>query len=55
MRGGVGHRCSSDLAWLWLWHKPEVAALVQPLAWEFSYAMGVALKRKKKFIDRFME
>ena len=24
----VGHRCSSDLALLWLWHRPEAAALI---------------------------
>ena len=44
----VGHRCSLDLALLWLWHGPAAAALIQPLAWELPYATGVALKRKKK-------
>ena len=33
---------------LWLWHRPAAAALIQPLAWELPYAMDVALKRKKK-------
>ena len=44
----IGLRHGSDLALLWLWCRPAVAALIQPLAWEFSYAMGVVLKRKKK-------
>ena len=43
----VGYRCSSDLVLLWLWHKPAVVALI-PLAWELRYAVGMALKRKKK-------
>ena len=33
---------------MWLWHRPAAAALMPPLAWEFPYATGVALKRKKK-------
>ena len=32
-----------DLALLWLWCRPAAAALIQPLAWELPYAMGVAL------------
>ena len=32
---------------LWLWGKPAVAVLIQPLAWELAYAAVVALKRKK--------
>ena len=37
-----------------IWHFCELrcslaaAALIQPLAWEFPYAMDVALKRQKK-------
>ena len=34
--------------WLWLWCRPAATALVRPLAWEFPYAVGVALKKKKK-------
>ena len=34
----------SNLAWLWLWHRPAAAALIHPLAWELPYAVGVALK-----------
>ena len=47
MSCGVGHRCGSDLALLWLWHGPEATALIRPLAWEPPYAAGVALKRQK--------
>ena len=32
----------------WLWHRLATAAPTQPLAWELSYAAGVALKRKSK-------
>ena len=45
---GVGRRCGSDLALLWLWHRLEATALIQPLAWEPPCAVGVALKRQKK-------
>ena len=31
---------------------PAAAALICPLAWELSYATGVALKKKKKKIQR---
>ena len=33
---------------LWLWHRMAAKAPIQPLAWELPYAVGVALKRKKK-------
>ena len=46
MSCGVGHRCSSDLLWLWLW-LATIVAPIQPLDWEFLYAAGVALKKKK--------
>ena len=42
MSCGVGHRLGSNLAWLWRW--PAATALIQPLAWEFTYAAGAALK-----------
>ena len=32
--------------WLWLWLWLTAAALIQPLAWELSYAAEVALKSK---------
>ena len=44
MSHGVGHRQGSDLVLLW----QAAAALIRPLAWEFPYATGMALKRPKK-------
>ena len=44
---GVSCRCSSDLVFLWLWHRPGAAAVIQPIAWKLAYAMGAALKRQK--------
>ena len=44
----VGCRYGSDPALLWLWRRPAATALIQPLAWESSYAAGAALKRQKK-------
>ena len=43
----VGHRHGSDLALLWLWHRPAAVAAVRPLVWEPPYPMGAALKKKK--------
>ena len=37
----------SDVAQIWLWHRPAAVAPIQPLAWELTYAAGSALKRKK--------
>ena len=37
-----------DPTLLWLWCRPAATAYVLLLAWEFPYAMGVALKEKKK-------
>ena len=50
MSCGVGHRCGSDLALLWLWHRPAAVAPIWPLAWELSYATGVPLKKKKNVL-----
>ena len=44
---GIGCRCGSDPALLWLWCKPEAVTSIRPLAWELPYAAGVALKKKK--------
>ena len=44
---GVGHRHGSDLVLLWHWHRPAATAPIRPLAWEPSYAAGVALKGQK--------
>ena len=45
---GIGGRCSSDLASLWLWQRPAAVALIRPLVWEPPYAEGAALKSKRK-------
>ena len=33
---------------LWLWCRPAATAPIWPLAWEFPYAAGVALKSKER-------
>ena len=48
MSCGVGHRLGLGLVLLWLWRRPVAAAVIQPLAWEPPYALGAALKRKKR-------
>ena len=45
MSCGVGHRLSSDPAWLWLWHTLSAVAPIQPLAREPPYAEGAAVYR----------
>ena len=50
MSCGVGRRRGSDLALLWLWCRLAAAAPTGPLAWEPPYAVGVALKRKRKIM-----
>ena len=40
MSCSVGHRCGFDPALLWFWCRPAATALIQPLAWELSYAAG---------------
>jgi len=45
---GVGCRCCSDPALLWLWGRPAATALIRPPVWEPPYAVGAALKRPKK-------
>ena len=49
---GVGRRCGSDPALLWLWHRPAAVAQIRPLALQLPYALGVALKKKKKKKER---
>ena len=44
----VGHRHSSDLALLGLWHRRAAEAPIHPLVWELPDAAGVALKSRKK-------
>ena len=48
MSCGVGRRCGLDAALLWPWCRPAAIAPIGPLAWEPPYAMGAALKDKKK-------
>ena len=43
---GVGWRCGKDPMLLWLWWRPAAVAWIWPLAWEFPYAVGAALKSK---------
>ena len=44
----VGCRCSSEPEVLWLWCRPAAEAQIPPLAWEFPYVAGMALKSKKQ-------
>ena len=48
MSCSIACRHSSDLGLLWLWYRPVAVAPIPPLAWEFPYAPGLALKSKKK-------
>ena len=48
MSCGVVRRQGSDLALLWLWHRPAATAPIRSLAWEPPYATRVAFKDKKK-------
>jgi len=45
---GVGCRCGSDPALLWLWRRPVATAPIRPLAWEPPYAAGAAREMAKK-------
>ena len=45
--GGIGRRCSLDLALLWPWHRHEAAALIGPLAQDLPCATGVGGEKKK--------
>jgi len=47
MSCGVGCRCGSDPAFLWLWRSLAAVAPIGPLAWEPPHATSVALKSKK--------
>ena len=46
----VGHRCGSDPALPWLWHRPAATAPIRPLAWEPPYAAGATLEKTKIFL-----
>ena len=45
---GVGQRCGSDPALLWLWRRPESTAPIRPLAWEPPCAAGSGPRKGKK-------
>ena len=45
---GVGCRCGSDPALLWLWCSLVATAPIGPLAWESPYAVGVAPEKAKR-------
>ena len=49
---GVGCRCGSDLALLWLWHRLVATALIRRLPWEPPYAMGAAPEKAKRQKDK---
>ena len=49
---GIGCRCGLDLALLWLWGRLTAAASIQPLAGELPFALGAALKKKKKKVSK---
>ena len=49
MSCGVGRRCSSDMALLWLWHRPAVAALIDlNLSLGTFICRGCSTPQKKK-------
>ena len=48
MSCGEGHKCGSDLALLWLWHRSAgTPPQIQHLVWEPPYASGAALNKTK--------
>ena len=51
---GVGHRCGSDPALLWLWCRLAAIAPTRPLAWEPPYATGMAPEKTKKKKNHFV-
>ena len=48
MSCGVGRRCDSDPALLWLWYRPAATALIRSLAWEPPCATGASPRKGKK-------
>ena len=48
MSCGVGHRCVSNPALLWLWRRPAATAPIRSLAGESPYAAGAALEKAKR-------
>ena len=54
MSCGAGHGQGLDLVLLWLWHRLAAVAQIRCLAWETPYAVGAALKAKKKKKHQFV-
>ena len=48
MSCGIGHRLDLGPELLWLWPRLAATALIRPLALELPYAVGAALRGKKK-------
>ena len=48
MSCGVVRRLGLDPELLWLWCRPAATAPIRPLAWESTYAVGMALEKAKK-------
>ena len=48
MSCAAGRRCGLDLALLWLQCRVAATALIRPLAWEPTYALSAALKKRKR-------
>ena len=40
----LGHRCTLNLALLWLWHRPAAASPIRSVAWKFPHVTSAALK-----------
>ena len=45
---GVGLRCRSDLALLWLWRRPVATAPIRSLAWDPSHASDAAQEKTER-------
>ena len=48
MSCGIGHRQGLYPMLLCLWCRPEFAVPIRPLAWELTYALGVAINKQTK-------
>ena len=57
MSCGVGRRCGSGPALLWLWRRLAATALIPSLAWEPPYAVGESqeMAKKDKKINKFLK
>ena len=52
MSCGAGCRRSLEPVFLWLWHRLAATALIRPVPWEPPYAMGAALEKAKRQINK---